>query len=121
LVVPSLLAVTPGPAVGWPFVSSGGQVVAQLEEHVDEVPRSARKRYKVFPDGPTRIWPRGELAVSTTAGPLAPVEPDGEADVVVVVVDFEVHPTAATRKPAASTEDSLNIRLITSLRSMRDP
>jgi len=41
---------------------------------VDEVPVSARKRYRVLPDPSTRIWPRGLEAAATTAP-----EEDGDA------------------------------------------
>jgi hypothetical protein len=54
MVVPKTDAFTPAPAVGVPFVTSGGHARAHAPAQLDLSPLSATHRYRAFPLGPTR-------------------------------------------------------------------
>ena len=84
------------------MVTRGGHAVAQGPVQVDEVPVSARKRYRVLPDPSTRIWPRGLEATATTAP-----EEDGDAaggeGLKEVVLPEEQAPVKRARTASAGT------------------
>jgi hypothetical protein len=63
--VPIIPAVTPLPAVAFPFAITGGQRERQLPLQLLLFVLSASKRYSVFPSWSTRIVPSGELAALT--------------------------------------------------------
>jgi hypothetical protein len=71
VVVPSSAAVTPVPAIGFPFVPNGGQAVAQAPKHVLFDPVSFSNRYRLRPEESTRILPRLVLLTLTVAPPEA--------------------------------------------------
>ena len=79
VIVPSLEAVKPVPAVGLPLASSGGHAVAHAPVHALLAPTSALNRYRVRPVESTRIDPRPLFATPTVAE--APLEVFGVAAV----------------------------------------
>ena len=72
VIVPSLEAVSPVPAVGVPLARSGGHAVAHAPVHALMVPESALNRYRARPVELTRIDPR--LLFATPRVAEAPVE-----------------------------------------------
>jgi hypothetical protein len=67
VIVPSLEAVSPVPAVGVTLASRGGHAVAHAPVHALMVPESALNRYRVRPLALTRIDPRLLFATRTVA------------------------------------------------------
>jgi hypothetical protein len=72
VIVASLEAVSPAPAVGLPVVRKGGHLVTHAPVHALCMPTSAVNRYRVRPFELTRIEPRLLLETSTVAE--APLE-----------------------------------------------
>jgi hypothetical protein len=95
VIVPSLEAVSPAPAVGLPAATSGGHAFAQAAEHALVVPTSALNRYRVRPLELTRIDPRLLFETPTVAG--APVEAFGVAAVAALLPPPQAATVSATR------------------------
>ena len=89
VIVPSLEAVSPLPAVGLPVVRSGGHAAAHAPVHALLEPTSALNRYRVRPMELTRIDPR--LLFATPMVAEAPLEA------------FAVAAVAAPPPPQAAT------------------
>src|SRR5438128_7983720 len=97
LVVPSIDAFTPGPAVGLPWASRGGQNFAQLPAQALLPFLSLPNRYRVWPLEFTSTWPRLVLRTDTVPcvrvalnaiGPAArnPTTPSAAISVIIATV-----------------------------------
>ena len=102
VIVLSLLAVTPEPAVALP--SSGGQNDRQLPVHVDLEEVSDANMYSVFPEPSVRYVPSGPDRVATVMDdvpPLAALVPPPAAGVVPLPEPPELeHAERSDRRPA---------------------
>jgi hypothetical protein len=112
VIVLSLLAVTPEPAVALP--SSGGQNDRQLPVHVDLEEVSDANMYSVFPEPSVRYVPSGPDRVATVIDdvpPLAAFVPPPAAGVVPLPEPPELEHAERTR-PAASAAPTVQLRAL---------
>src|SRR6187200_3332861 len=100
----------PGATVQLAATTAGGHASAHVPVHVLLASVSLVNAYSVRPSGPTRIWPRGEVAALTeTDAPAAAagageVAADGGGGAGAAADGFELLllPQAASRVPAAA-------------------
>ena len=111
VIVLSLLAVTPEPAVALP--SSGGQNDRQLPVHVDLEEVSDANMYSVFPEPSVRYVPSGPDRVATVMDdvPLAALVPPPAAGVVPLPEPPELEHAERIR-PAASAAPTVQPRAL---------